>query len=295
MNLNLLQNRLHKMIHIIFNPKSGNKKDNFKRKIIQVLEKIPNTYLHLTVKSNHAKELANIAINSQAEKIIVIGGDGTINEVASKMINTQIPLAIIPMGSGNGLARHLSIPLNFKLALNKCLHGEPIDIDVVYFNDKPFFCTAGIGFDAVVAHQFAKSKSRGFFNYVLSTFSSIFNYKNIELTLENNHKISIFSMTIANANQFGNNAYISPHSNLQDGQFEIIRIQPLKLWEMIELGIRLFSKSLNKHSKVTISSNHSFHFNVKIGTPMHLDGENLFIEKELNKIIIKENALKIIR
>lgn len=282
------------MIHIIFNPNSGSKGEKFKNKIIDELKLITNSILHITEYSNHASELALASIANKAEKIIVIGGDGTINEVASQLVKQSIPLGIIPMGSGNGFARHLKIPMEFQKALQKCLKGQIIEIDVAYFNDRPFFCTAGIGFDAVVAHQFAKSSKRGFLNYIKSTLQSILSYKTTELYDHSSHKKFVFSLSFANANQFGNNAYISPNSNLQDGLFEIIEIKPMNLLKLSELGIRLFLKSLPKHNKVSINSQSEFIFKAKVGTPIHLDGENLFINQGENKITILANALKVI-
>ncbi|MHA8066827.1 diacylglycerol/lipid kinase family protein [Aquirufa sp. ROCK2-A2] len=283
------------MIHIIFNPKSGSKNPKFKEKIIHDLQLIPKSILHITERRLHSIELTKQAISAKAERIIVIGGDGTINEVASTLIDKNIPLGIIPMGSGNGLARHLHIPLNFNKALQKSLQGRIIEIDAVYFNEKPFFCTAGLGFDAIVAHKFAKSENRGFLNYILSTLQSIIKYKSIEMN-DSNSDIPehLFSITFANANQFGNNAFISPNSNLQDGTFEVVKIQPVNYLELINLGIRLFFKKIFSHKNVQILTRKEFNFKVKIGTPMHLDGENLFVESEFNSIQIKAKAIQII-
>jgi diacylglycerol kinase family enzyme len=147
------------MIFFIINIKSGSKSTSSKAQLIQKLNKIENSSLHFTEYSGHGGELAKLAISQQATKIIVVGGDGTINEVASELIHTKIPLGIIPIGSGNGLARHLNIPMDFKSALNKALHGENRSIDSLTWNQKPFFCTAGIGFDAYVAEAFSDRKS----------------------------------------------------------------------------------------------------------------------------------------
>ena len=282
------------MIHIIFNPNSGNKSLNFKEKIKDELNKIPDSKVHITQRRNHGFDIAKEIIPSNPKMIIVIGGDGSINEVASSLINTNIPIGIIPMGSGNGLARHLQIPLDFKKALSKCLTGKPIKIDAVYFNERSFFCTAGVGFDATVAHEFAQSKSRGFLTYVSSSFKSILNYQPIEIQLEKENIQKVFSLTFANANQFGNNAYISPNSDLQDGIFEMIQIQALGLLEMIQLGAALFLKKIDKNKKVKITKSSELKIKLPIGTKMHLDGENLFITQEQNIVKIEKNALKVV-
>jgi diacylglycerol kinase family enzyme len=188
----------------------------------------------------------------------------------------------------------LNLPLNFKKALDKCVTGKSILIDAVFFNERSFFCTAGIGFDANVAHEFAQSKSRGFISYVTTSFKSILNYQPIEVQIEKENIQKIFSLTFANANQFGNNAYISPNSDLQDGTFEIIQIQPLSPLELVKVGTSLFLKKINQNKKVKITKSSELKIWLPIGTKMHLDGENLFITQEQNIVKIEKNALKVI-
>jgi diacylglycerol kinase (ATP) len=211
------------MIHFILNPNAGTNSLPKRARIIATLEAIPNSKVWQTERMNHAGDLTKQAISEGATKIIAIGGDGTINEVASALLSSSVPLGIIPMGSGNGLARHLQIPLQFEKALYRALNGDIITIDAGKWNDRPFFCTAGIGFDAYVAAHFAKRGKRGFLNYLYSTFVSLKTYQAIEIK----EKGFVFSFTVANANQFGNNAYISPESDLQDGVLEAIQILSL--------------------------------------------------------------------
>ena len=139
-----------------------------------------------------------------------------------------------------------------------------------------------------------KEKKRGLINYIKSTFQSVLKYQSIQINdlSENNHEL--FSLTFANANQFGNNAFISPYSDIQDGLFEVIQIKPLNFLQIGELGIRLFLKNIPEHSKVKIDIQNEYYFKTKIGTLMHLDGENLFIEQEENKINISPKSLKVI-
>lgn len=184
--------------------------------------------------------------------------------MASELIHTKIPLGIIPIGSGNGLARHLNISMDFKSALNRALHGENRAIDSLTWNQKPFFCTAGIGFDAYVAEAFSKTQQRGFLNYIKSTLRLSLQYDPIQVEI--NKQIEyIFSLSIANANQFGNNAYISPLSNIQDALFEVVKISSLNFVEKAQLGIRLFLKTIQTHPKVAIKSHDIFEFSIKRG------------------------------
>ena len=281
------------MIFFIINIKSGSKSTSSKAQLIQKLNKIENSSLHFTEYSGHGGELAKLAIGQQATKIIVVGGDGTINEVASELIHTQMPLGIIPIGSGNGLARHLNIPMDFKSALNMALQGENKVIDSLTWNSKPFFCTAGIGFDAYVAEEFSKTQHRGFWNYIKSTLRSSLTYVPIEIEI-NNQMEYVFSLSIANANQFGNNAYISPLSNIQDALFEVVKVSPLQIVEKAQLGIRLFLKTIQSHPKVAIKSLNIFEFSIKKGICYHIDGESLISGETLVKINIIPKSLVVV-
>ena len=281
------------MIFFIINIKSGSKSTSSKAQLIQKLNKIENSSLHFTEYSGHGGELAKLAISQQASKIIIVGGDGTINEVASELIHTKVPLGIIPIGSGNGLARHLNIPMDFNSALNLALKGENKLIDSLTWNSKPFFCTAGIGFDAYVAKEFSKTQHRGFGNYIKSTLMSSLTYVPIQIEI-NNQTEYVYSLSIANANQFGNNAYISPLSNIQDALFEVVKISPLQIIEKAQLGIRLFLKTIQSHPKVAIKSLSKFEFSIKKGICYHIDGESFISEDTLVKINIIPKSLIVI-
>ena len=281
------------MIFFIINIKSGSKSTSSKAQLIQILNKIENSSLHFTEFPGHGGELAKLAISQQVSKIIVVGGDGTINEVASELIHTKIPIGIIPIGSGNGLARHLNIPMDFKAALNRALYGNNNAIDSLMWNKKPFFCTAGIGFDAYVAEEFSKTQHRGFTNYIKSTLRSSLKYVPIQVEINNNTEY-VFSLSIANANQFGNNAYISPLSNIQDALFEVVKISPLHFIEKAQLGIRLFLKTIQTHPKVAIKSHDIYEFSIKKGISYHIDGESLISEDSKVKIIILPKSLVVV-
>jgi YegS/Rv2252/BmrU family lipid kinase len=279
------------MIHFILNPNSGTNSPQRRARIVADLQSIPNSKVWITEYVNHASKLTQQAVTEGAEKIIAIGGDGTINEVASALLYSSIPLGIIPMGSGNGLARHLGIPLSFKKAVDRAINGQQITIDAGKWNDRPFFCTAGIGFDAYVASHFASRGKRGFLNYIYSSLILLFNYKPVNIKEFG----PVFSFTVANANQFGNNAYISPNSDLQDGLLEVIRVKPSNLFHIIFLGISLFSKKLHLNSRSEVSTVKSLTFHTTIGIPYHLDGESLLIENEKNLVSILPSSLLVVK
>ena len=278
------------MIYFIYNPNAGSKSPKQRGKIITLLNSVPNSMLLVTSKPLEAIALAQTAINNKAEKIIAVGGDGTINEVATTLIGSNIPLGIIPIGSGNGLARHLNIPLNPVKALQKALQNNNSLIDVGFINERPFFCTAGIGFDAEVAHQFAKQNKRGLINYIKATIITLFRYKPISTNTEGINQ-QLFSLTIANANQFGNNAFISPLSNIQDGNIEIVKILPLNYWNALLVGIKLFLKKIRNSKNIQVQTITNAIIEYQTGMPMHLDGEAIFTEAAKLNISIRPASL----
>lgn len=279
------------MIHFILNPNAGTNSSQKRARIYSILQAIPHSKVWKTERMNHAYELTKQAISEGASKIIAIGGDGTINEIASALLHSSIPLGIIPMGSGNGLARHLEIPFPFEKALLRALNGEIISIDAGQWNERTFFCTAGIGFDAYVAAHFASRGKRGFINYIYSSLVSLRTYKPIEIK----GKGPSFSFTVANANQFGNNAYISPESDLQDGQLEAIYIKSSPIWSLVNLGISLFRKNIHNNPLVTISAIKSAQIQTCAGIPYHLDGESFLLESESIYITILPSSLLVIK
>jgi YegS/Rv2252/BmrU family lipid kinase len=279
------------MVHFIVNPTAGTKSLQKRALIMAQIQSIPNSKIWLTERTDHATELTQKAIKEGAKRIIVIGGDGTINEVASALLHSTIPLGIIPQGSGNGLARHLEIPFKFDQALHRALNGQILTIDAGLWNKRPFFCTAGIGFDAYVAAHFAQRGKRGFINYIYSTLQSFRQYQPIVI----NETEKVFSITIANANQFGNNAYISPESELFDGYLECIRINPAPIFTLGILGIRLFRKNLNKSNLAKISSVKNLSIRTKVGLAYHLDGESLILDTNEIEISILPASLLVIK
>jgi YegS/Rv2252/BmrU family lipid kinase len=282
------------MHHYIINPHSGaSNKDRF-LSIISLLKTDPKHVIWETTEPLEAVNFAHKAIEKGATRIIAVGGDGTINEVASVLVGKAIPLGIIPVGSGNGLACHLKLPLNYKKAFQKVLVGASIKIDVGYINNKPFFCTAGIGFDAAVAHRFAASKGRGLINYIKATLFTLFKYQPIQVSVNKGASEKVFSLSIANANQFGNDAFISPFSNIQDGQLELVKIGLLNKLEAGILAVRLFKKNIHHSNNVHFQACAHASIHYAKNAPIHIDGENLLTDDELLKIKISPLALTVI-
>ncbi len=282
------------MLHFIYNPNAGNNNEARKANILKKLYAVPNSKVWETTKALEATYFTKKAIEDDASRIIAVGGDGTVNEVASVLTETTIPLGIIPIGSGNGLARHLNIPIQFEAALDTAINGHEIGIDVGLLNNKMFFCTAGIGFDAKVAQLFAKSSKRGFFNYIKATLSALTMYQPIEISINHGPMQKVYSLTFANASQFGSNAYISPFSDLQDAHLEMVKIKPISILNAGLLVMQLFSKKIHQSTKVNIQSIKSITIQYKEKEPLHIDGEALLTDHATLEISIDPLALLVI-
>ena len=282
------------MIHFIYNPNAGNNSKGRKSHILNRLRSVPDSKLWETTKPSEASFFTKKAIEEKAIRIVAVGGDGTVNEVASVLAETTIPLGIIPICSGNGLARHLKIPLQFDAALQKAIHGHEIGIDVGLVNEKMFFCTAGLGFDAKVAHHFATGKKRGFVNYIKATLSALIQYSPIKISINNGPFIKVNSITFANASQFGSNAFISPFSDLQDAYLEMVIVKPINIINAGVLLFRLFNKNIHKSNKVNIESIKSITLQFQENQPMHIDGEALLTNNSKLEISIEPLALMVI-
>lgn len=263
-------------ILFIVNFFSGTKSKDEKDLILSEIKKTPHTKIVLTEYPNHAAEIAQQAIEMNIKKVVAVGGDGTINEIASVLRGSEISLGIVPIGSGNGLARDLKIPMDYKKAIDKAISGQPFEMDTCTVNDIPFFCTAGIGFDAFVADKFSKKGSRGFLTYILSTIESFFTYKPISVKIEDESKISsetAFAITFANASQYGNDAVVAPDSKIDDGLLDMVILHPFSFIYSIGIIWRLFHKSFSKSKFVQTVKGAKFKIYANSPCLIHFDGE----------------------
>ena len=201
----------------------------------------------LTTHPGHATELAAAAVDRGINQVLAIGGDGTINETARSLRRSVTALGIVPIGSGNGLARHLGIPLNPVRAIERALNGRPVVIDSAEINEHPFFCTAGFGFEAHVAHAFAQQPVRGLPTYIRTAFQAFRAYRPGRFVIDGREE-DLFSLTFANAGQFGNNAWMAPTANIADGRLEQCEMRPFPVALTGLLMWRLFNKTLNQSS-----------------------------------------------
>ena len=244
----------------------------------------------------HAREIALECQQQGYGLIVVAGGDGTINEAAGAIINTDTVLGILPTGSGNGLARHLSIPMNIPKACTLIRQGRTFTIDAGMANDHLFFCTAGVGFDAYIGHEFARGKSRGLYGYVNHVIREYFRYRSRSYevgTGENLEDREAFIITVANAGQYGNNAYIAPHANIADGYLDLCVVRNFPKLRAIKMGIQLFNKTISRSPYYSTEKIQSIRIGMKGEGFYHLDGEVFPLNSRLD-ISVVPRCLKVI-
>lgn len=250
-----------KKIHFIINPISGKGIGSKVKNRIEEIFVNYNKQIKVTRKKDDGYNYALQSIEDGADIIVSCGGDGTLNEVATALVNKQVSLAIVPIGSGNGLARHLNIPLAFEDSLQLIKSSKKIikTIDCGKINDKYFFSNAGIGFDATIVNVYAHQKKRQLLGYVKSSILSIFKFKPIQIDLHSevkNYKGKAMMLNISNSNCLGYGFSISPNASLQDGKFDINLIAQCS-WSVFGLlGIGyLFKTNLGSKKKMFFKSN----------------------------------------
>ncbi len=287
-----------KNILFLINPISGIGRKNDLPKLIETHLKNHKYEIRNTEYRKHGEEIAESEKNN-FDAIIAIGGDGTVNEIAGALAGSNCSLGVIPAGSGNGLARHLKIPLNVKSAIERIDAFEPQLYDTGLVNDLFFAGTCGFGFDGYIAELFDKYPKRGFLSYAKLIAREYKKYEPLSYEIEVNGetiKSNALVCAVANSSQFGNGFTISPDSNMQDGQFELVLIEKFPFIETMAVGTRFFTQSIknSKHFKST-DFNDSIHIKVNSTNKVffHLDGEPHQTGNEF-KITIKPRNLSII-
>jgi len=235
-------------IHFIVNPIAGSGSNNLSEEFLY--EIFDNGFYEICVKESqyakHALELTRASIEEDADIVVACGGDGTINEVASCLVYSQVTLGIIPMGSGNGLASHLKIPKQLKKGLHIIKNHNRVAIDVGLINNELFFSNTGIGFDAHVISDFEKSTKRKLWSYITSVLRTLkkYNYSNsVELSYNNKTEIvSPFLLFVSNSNEMGYRMSLTPRASLQDGVLDILIVPKLSFFYTLLFGILFLLK-----------------------------------------------------
>lgn len=286
----------NKRILFIINPISGDGKN---LKLPPIIEKVidPNQFdieFAFTEYKGHAKELAANA-KSAVDIICAVGGDGSIHEVGTQLINSSCKLAILPTGSGNGIARHLGIPLSNNKALELINRQNTQQIDIGKVNDHYFIGVAGVGFDAYIAKKFDTYHKRGFWSYVKLVVKTFHRYEPIEIKWgsEKEKKGDFFMCCILNSGQFGSGFKLSPHASMTDGKLTLLLIKKPNLFAGLPLVIRAYFGDLRKSSYSTAIEIENI--NLEVSEELfHLDGEPIELRDQLVEISIIKKGLEII-
>jgi len=286
-----------KKVCFIVNPISGVGRQKVVEKLIDKhLDRTLFEYeIVYTKAAKHAIELSKDAASRNIDIVVAVGGDGSVNETAKGLIGSNTAMAIIPIGSGNGLARHLNIPLNLKKAMELINTGKETRIDSIQLNNETFVNVAGIGFDAHIGWQFAKYGKRGFSSYIKVIMREFPKYKaqDFEIIIEGKSIIkNAYLISFANGSQWGNNAYIAPSADIKDGILDIAILKDFKIYSALSIGYKLFKKTLHESAHLEILKAKEVIVKQK-GIIAHIDGEPLEVGNEL-KIKVNPLSLKVI-
>lgn len=281
----------------IINPISGGKKkDDVPGQIEKHLDKtLFEPDIIFTTGVAHARQVATQAVGKY-DVVVAVGGDGTVNETASGLVDSKVMLGIIPCGSGNGLARFLGIPMDIEKSIQTLNKWHIETIDTADAGGHPFFNIAGMGFDAHIGQVFAGGKKRGFFSYVRSSLAEVINYKphTYYLTIDGvNYTHKAFILSIANSSQYGNNAHISPKASVMDGVLDVCIVKPFPLYRFPEMVLRMFTKTADASVFVKIIKGRDIIVKRDVAGPMHLDGEPVKMGTEV-VIKVKPATLNVV-
>ena len=285
-------------VTFIMNPIAGSVKKNGIPKLIdKYIDKDRFEYnIMYTERAGHAETLARKSADSGSDIVVAVGGDGTINEVGRGLIGTDTALSILPCGSGNGLARHLSIPVNIRKSIEILNACEIHALDYCTINDHPFFCTCGMGFDAFISQKFAMSKKRGPLKYLEEVLSEGLRYQPELYQIEDesgHHRYQAYLVTCANASQYGNNAYIAPRASMSDGLIDVIVMEPFSFIEAAQVSFDLMNKTLDKNSKVKTFKAKRITISRQGEGPVHFDGDPMIMGDRL-EVAVVEHGIKVV-
>jgi YegS/Rv2252/BmrU family lipid kinase len=299
LNLNFLNPpREYEKRRVLFivNPISGEKLLRWINS--QGLKILRSRFLEMDVMQTKYAGHAPIIVEENLDKydiFVAVGGDGTANEVAGKLIGTDKIFSILPSGSGNGCARELGLPPLGMGVVNLLVKGITKKMDVIYVNGRHSINVSGIGYDSIIAKRFNKRESRGIFNYMLIILRSFFNYKPRDYhfyadEIEVNTKA--FLICFANTRQFGNNAYIAPAAKHDDGLIEVVVVKPFPKWYSFKLAFLVMTGKTNRSRYITTFSCEQVHFDTKHVNWFHIDGDPVKLRGPVN-ITIQHQAIRV--
>lgn len=238
----------------------------------------------------HGIDLARRAVDEGFDRVVSVGGDGTINEVATGLLHSGVALGLVPAGSGNGLVRDLGLPLDFDQAIEEALTGQTRTIDSGRINDQPFFNVMGVGYDAELGRRFNVSGHRGFLNYLWIGVKTYFQYRRqayqVEVTEGETICFDAFLLAVANSTQYGGDARIAPKAKLDDGLLDLAAITRADPLAVPGILTRLFTGSLDRSRRVVGLVSDRFVIRRPEAGPIHTDGEIHMMGRELRVEVV---------
>lgn len=274
-----------KKLMFIVNPISGTKSK--KKKVASALRILNQNFdvdLRHTRYAGHGTALAGEAVGKNYYGVVACGGDGTVNEIAKALVSTPVAMGIIPAGSGNGLARHLELPMDGRHAARVIARDDVRQCDYATIDGRPFFCTCGVGFDAAVSLRFAEQKRRGLAMYIKSALDEYRGYRQQPYKLKiNGQTITKNALMIAccNASQYGNNAFIAPHASVADGLLDIVVVHPRHIATQAAFGVEMMTGFVSQDAKVDVYRCRELEISRPEAGPAHIDGEPLILPDRL--------------
>lgn len=288
-------------IHFIINPISGSGKHNLTASYLlaQFPKDLYKIEIDYTKQKKHAIELTKAAVTQNPDYVVACGGDGTINEVASCLVGTNIILGIIPVGSGNGLASNLNIPRDFAKAISIIKKGDTTSIDVGKINQYYFFSNTGIGIDALIIKKYEHSGNRTLSSYIKAALSSSFEYKAQQAIInigEKTIKTDPFMLFISNSNEMGYNMSLTPKASLSDGILDMVIIPELSFFEKLSLGFNVLRNTIEKFKKAQHIPVREVHIEMpqKIFIDAQIDGERQNLKTNIIEISILPKSLEVL-
>lgn len=270
---------------LVINPRSGKGRAGQLQAAAEALakERGDGCGTRIIAAPGDGKRYAQEAVRSGVERVISIGGDGTLNAVAAGLVGSTVQLGIVPVGSGNGYARSLQLPLDPDAALRLAFSGSARPMDVCYLNEHLFLGTAGIGFDALVAREFDRSKGRGMWNYLRLTIQHVLRAKPMRVVLKVNQETRedhLLMLVFCNTREFGNGALISPASLPDDGLADLRLVSKPPLLPLLRSFVRMYTGTIDRSPYIhgITADRATVH---QAGTWAHLDGEPVEVGHEV--------------
>lgn len=290
---------MKKKIWFVVNPVSGiGRQKTIEKLVPELLNKdLYDFEIKHTTGHGHAREISQEAVERGIDILAAVGGDGTVSEVVAPLVNTDVELAIIPAGSGNGMARGLQIPVNTRKAIKAINKYTIVKIDTGNINGKTFANSSGVGFDAHISKHFHKRKQRGLVSYIWLATREFFRFKTRNYTLEvgeNKMEKNAWVISFANSSQYGNNALIAPAAIVNDKLLDVVIIRKFPLWAIPRMIVQLFKGRLDKSRYVETFKADKIKLTMEQHGTIHLDGDPYRLGKVLDVKVVPQSVKVIV-